>query len=286
MVRFEFGENILFFLSYVVNQNYAMLLQNNEKDFAACDKEFPVYFQITAVSQVIFVLGKDFTGLFPEYLFAGWTQDMFGDNFKLTPTTSRASAWTSLQKRCVTSPEKDKLLWENAWDRFSVESFDQLPSKLLKSIRVDDKKADIKRIHNNNLYKRKAVEIFIPKLEKKLELLTGAARSQASEALELLYLWKKQLHTSVAPTAPKRQNFNLKRQPPPPIQLPKPPIHKKVRDGVDPTHGEQNVESKVVSSEDEELNFPTLVKDSLGDDSSSSDSEIHLFIPHADAISD
>ena len=62
MVRFEFGENILFFLSYVVNQNYATLLQNNEKDFAACDKEFPVYFQITAVRQVIFVMGKDFTG--------------------------------------------------------------------------------------------------------------------------------------------------------------------------------------------------------------------------------
>ena len=191
---------------------------------------------------------------------------MFGDNVNLTPTPSRSAALAGLRTRCVTSPEKEQILWKNAWNRFSVESFDQLPTKLLKAIRVDAKNADKTRQQYNCLYKRKTVEIFIPKLEKKIKLLTGAARDQASAALELLYLWEAQLPSSTKITAPERLTFDLSREEPPPILLPEPPKRRnkltlppkiKNPDGLGKISGVDRDNKLAESSEDEllSLNF-------------------------------
>lgn len=209
---------------------------------------------------------------------------MFGDNVNLTPAPSRAAALASLKARCGTSPEKELVLWKNAWNRFSVESFDQLPTKLLKAIRVDAKNADKTRQRYNCLYKRKTVEIFIPKLEKKIKLLTGAARDQARAALELLYLWEAQLPSSTKHAAPKRLDFNLKRKDPPPILLPEPPkLRKKPpspknkdSDGLGQAAGEEKGGNAAESSEDEIFCLNSLTTG----DSSSSDSELHYYIPH------
>lgn len=210
---------------------------------------------------------------------------MFGDNVNLTPATSRSAARASLKARCGTSPERELVLWKNAWNRFSVESFDQLPTKLLKAIRVDAKNADKTRQQYNCLYKRKTVEIFIPKLEKKIKLLTGAAREQASAALELLYLWEAQLPSSTNNAAPQRLNFDLDREDPPPILLPEPPKRRKKPllppnnknpDGLDQAIGEESGGKMAESSEDEILSL-NLVNDG---DASSSDSDLHYYIPH------
>ena len=77
------GEYMIFLCDILFIRNYTLLLQNSDKDFATFDKDFPVYILIKAVSQVIFVMGKDFTGLLAVYLFADWTQNMFGDILSL-----------------------------------------------------------------------------------------------------------------------------------------------------------------------------------------------------------
>ena len=209
---------------------------------------------------------------------------MLGANFSLSVSSSRSAALSALKSRCAASPEKDRILWKNAWNRFSVESFDQIPYKLLEAIKVNDKAADKKRSHYEILYKRKAVEVFLPKLEKKLKLLTGKASRQARDTLELLYLWREQLpKTLPLDPQPKRIDLQLKRKSPSPIQLPCPPKQRKPTCPPKKAHGVQPQQvdatgvqefKEPISSEDESIHFGNTT------DISSSDSELHYFVPH------
>ena len=169
-----------------------------------------------------------------------------------------------------------------------MESFDQLPPKLLEAIRVDDKSADKKRNYYEILYKRKAVEIFTPKLEQKIKLLTGRAKVQANEALQVLYLWRKQLPKSHVPKSlPKKLNLGLTRTPPPPILLPKPPTQKKKitlqgngHEPIETAPDSAGVEKPRDSSEDESINISSLFPENSDDSSSDSDLGWLYFIPH------
>ena len=127
---------------------------------------------------------------------------MFSKDFQVEIHSSRSSARRALASRCAPPSQKDLDLWRNAWNRFSTDSFGQIPP--FKCIRISDPfDPDIVKLRKSQ-YCLRAVKHFLPKFKNKQHLLTGQAANNVRNIIDLLEFWKDTLphDCSILPPKP------------------------------------------------------------------------------------
>ena len=152
---------------------------------------------------------------------------MFKEGFKVDIFKNRKDAANQLAARCRTSEELDKKLWYEAWDRFCIDSYSQIPAYPTFPISYKDSKQ--KRKKYNLRYKIECIRRFLPKFKEKHHFLSGAAKKSNENLIMLLESWKADLPPGTIITMPSHNRDILLQVPknPDPIVLPLPPTFKK-----------------------------------------------------------
>ena len=148
---------------------------------------------------------------------------MLPADFDIEIAPNRKHLSNLLRTKCAPPDRENLEIWHNAWDRFSIEAFAQIP---VPSCFAYSRKDSVqKRKNYTSIYKREAVRRLLPKFKERRVFLTGKAASTANAAIGLLESWKSELPvgTNLAPPFQKRP-VRLKRPlPPEKIILPLPP---------------------------------------------------------------
>ena len=152
---------------------------------------------------------------------------MFSDNFKVEIFKNKAAAANSLADRCKVAKNVDKSLWFDAWDRFTVDAYSQIPE--YPTFPISYKNSKQKRKEYNLEYKIECIKRFLPNLQKKHHFLSGAAKKSNQNLIDLLESWKCDLPPGTVIKLPTvDMNIALQRPAKPdPIELPLPPKFRK-----------------------------------------------------------
>ena len=154
---------------------------------------------------------------------------MLPDDFHVEIAPNRSKLFQQLRNRCA-PPDKENLeIWNNAWDRFSIESFYQIPVPSCFPYHRSDSRD--KRGNYTLIYKREAVRRLLPKFKERIEFLTGKAERNVAAIISMLESWQSELPAGVdlAPPFRKRPVKLRKPEPPAKILLPLPPTRFKKR---------------------------------------------------------
>ena len=98
---------------------------------------------------------------------------MFSDGFKVEIFKNRTAAANSLAQRCKVADDVDKSLWFDAWDRFTVDAYSQIPE--YPTFPISYKNSKRKRKEYELEYKIECIKRFLPNLQKKHHFLSGAS---------------------------------------------------------------------------------------------------------------
>ena len=121
---------------------------------------------------------------------------MLSPDFEIEITPNRAALQKLLRARCAVPSYENLELWENAWDRFSIESFAQIPP--IRGFPYHKADSPEKRKNYTLVYKREAVRRLLPKFREKREFLSGKARRNVTAIINLLESWKCELPAGIA----------------------------------------------------------------------------------------
>ena len=152
---------------------------------------------------------------------------MLPDGFKVDIFKNRAEAANKLAERCKVAKDIDRKLWHEAWDRFTVDSYSQIPE--YPTFPISYKNSKQKRKEYKLEYKLECIRRFLPRLKEKHNFLTGAAKKSNENLIMLLESWKTDLPPGTVIKFPARNRDNYLQIPekPKPIVLPLPPTFKK-----------------------------------------------------------
>ena len=152
---------------------------------------------------------------------------MFDSEFKVEIYKSRTDAANRLKDRCKSVNGLDSRLWKDAWDRFTVDAFAQIPKH--PCFRYSDPKAKEKRKEYNLQYKLECIRRFLPKFKDKAAFVTGEAKKSNERLIELLESWKCDLPPGTCIKMPLSKSDICLQVPeaPEPIMLPLPPTYRK-----------------------------------------------------------
>ena len=120
---------------------------------------------------------------------------MLPDDFHVEIAPNRSKLHQQLRNRCSPPDREDLEIWNNAWDRFSIESFYQIP--VPKSFPYHRADSVEKRRDYTLVYKREAVRRLLPKFKERHEFLTGKAERNVAAIISMLESWRSELPAGI-----------------------------------------------------------------------------------------